>query len=338
MNISFKKVLNTFPIWNRFLKCWISTVKQDLIVSDELALLNLIPYPYSIEKVMLSESSYINTLKLNGKGRRNTIVMTHGYGAGLGYFYKNLSSLGECLGDVNAIYAIDWLGMGESSRCEIKLGSISDVENYFVDSLEQWRIKLNLKKLILCGHSFGGYLCTVYALKYPENVERLVLISPVGFAEKPLQNFRIPPKFIEICWNFNVTPQTLLRFMGPISYLVVSLMTTNRFKNISHEELVAITSYSHHINVKYRGSGEYAMNPLLLPGAYARKPLIYRYKKISCPIDFIFGKNDWCESEMLVEMTDDLLQHVIHFCDGGHFMFLDHPEKFNNLMVDILKY
>jgi len=36
----------------------------------------------------------------------------------------------------------------------------------------------------LCGHSFGGYIATVFALRYPENISKLLLLSPVGVPEK----------------------------------------------------------------------------------------------------------------------------------------------------------
>ena len=42
---------------------------------------------------------------------------------------------------------------------------------------------MGLEKIVLLGHSMGGYLSCRYALKYPENVERLILVSPVGVGE-----------------------------------------------------------------------------------------------------------------------------------------------------------
>ena len=38
------------------------------------------------------------------------------------------------------------------------------------------------------GHSFGGYLAGFYALKYPERVNNLILLSPAGIKhEKNLE-------------------------------------------------------------------------------------------------------------------------------------------------------
>lgn len=44
---------------------------------------------------------------------------------------------------------------------------------------------MKLEKIVLVGHSLGGFLSACYALKYPERVEKLILVSPVGLPEKP---------------------------------------------------------------------------------------------------------------------------------------------------------
>jgi cardiolipin-specific phospholipase len=84
------------------------------------------------------------------------------------------------------VYSIDWLGMGRSARTPLpkKQGpnghemDLDQVENYFVESLELWRKKLNIEKMTLLGHSLGGYFSIIYTLRYPERVEKLILASP----------------------------------------------------------------------------------------------------------------------------------------------------------------
>ena len=65
------------------------------------------------------------------------------------------------------VYAFDLLGFGRSSRPKFD-SSPKRAEEKFVESIEQWRIAVNLDKIILMGHSFGGYLSSCYALKYPQ--------------------------------------------------------------------------------------------------------------------------------------------------------------------------
>lgn len=130
----------------------------------------------------------------------HNLVMCHGYGAGLGFFYRNYQKISQQPGW--RIFSIDWLGMGNSSRPKWTLNRksnqtwdeiVEDVENHFVESLEDWRTKVGLEKMTLFGHSLGGYFAACYALKYPERVEKLILVSPAGIPESaPEQSKAIP--------------------------------------------------------------------------------------------------------------------------------------------------
>lgn len=119
----------------------------------------------------------------------DTLVMLHGYGAGLGFFYKNFESLTRNKGW--KLYALDMLGMGNSSRSPFRIhakdqaGKITEAENWFIDALEEWRKIRKLEKFTLLGHSLGGYLAVSYALKYPGHLNKLILASPVGVPEDP---------------------------------------------------------------------------------------------------------------------------------------------------------
>ncbi len=119
----------------------------------------------------------------------NNLVMLHGYGAGLGFFYRNFEGLSRANGW--KLYALDLLGMGRSSRPPFRIhakdreGKITEAENWFIDALEEWRVKRKLEKFTLMGHSLGGYLAVAYALKYPGRLNKLVLASPVGIPEDP---------------------------------------------------------------------------------------------------------------------------------------------------------
>lgn len=119
----------------------------------------------------------------------DTLVMLHGYGAGLGFFYKNFEPLSRIPGW--KLYALDMLGMGNSKRPDFKIrakdpqAKITEAENFFIDALEEWRKVRKIEKFTLLGHSLGGYLAVSYALKYPGHLNKLILASPVGIPEDP---------------------------------------------------------------------------------------------------------------------------------------------------------
>jgi cardiolipin-specific phospholipase len=51
---------------------------------------------------------------IQSENAQHNLVMCHGYGAGLGFFYRNFQNLSQQPGW--RLFAIDWLGMGNSSR------------------------------------------------------------------------------------------------------------------------------------------------------------------------------------------------------------------------------
>lgn len=124
-----------------------------------------------------------------GEPAEETLVMLHGYGAGLGLFYKNFEPITRVEGW--KLYALDMLGMGNSSRPPFRIKAKDpkertvEAENFFVDALEEWRKVRNIEKFTLLGHSMGGYLAVCYALKYPGRLNKLILASPVGVPENP---------------------------------------------------------------------------------------------------------------------------------------------------------
>ncbi|KAK5112248.1 hypothetical protein LTR62_004409 [Meristemomyces frigidus] len=144
-----------------------------------------------------------NLVELGGKNRflnefsvervdeqtKNHLVMIHGYGAGLGFFYKNFEPLSRLPGW--KLYALDLLGMGRSSRPPFRIqakdreGKAREAENWFIDALEEWRVKRGIERMTLLGHSLGGYMAVAYALKYPGHLDKLILASPVGIPEDP---------------------------------------------------------------------------------------------------------------------------------------------------------
>ncbi|KAF8307270.1 alpha/beta-hydrolase [Clavulina sp. PMI_390] len=121
-------------------------------------------------------------------------VILPGYGAGIGFFYLNIASLGRWAARRNSpVYAVDWLGMGRSARVPFHVKAkrediparVDEAERFFTDALEEWREKQGIEKMALIGHSLGGYLSTAYALKYPHRVSRLILLSPAGVPRDP---------------------------------------------------------------------------------------------------------------------------------------------------------
>lgn len=166
-------------------KAHIDTIYTEIRKSEEEFLAELgfkIPQDLQIIDVPFifrGDVQYIHTLHIENPNAEN-LIMLHGVG-GTGLCFFNLF---KSLSRNYNIWSIDLLGQGASTRPSFI--SSSDPEeacNFFVESIERWRKKLQIKQATFLGHSFGGYLAGMYAIKYPQHVNRIIMVSPAGFSK-----------------------------------------------------------------------------------------------------------------------------------------------------------
>jgi len=159
--------------------------------------------------------SRIWTLSMNAGGSTKTpLVLLHGMGSGVALWVLNLDTLARD----RPLYAIDVLGFGRSSRVSFSRDP-AEVEKELVESIEQWRQAVGVDRMILLGHSLGGYIATSYALSHAEHVKHLILVDPWGFPERPSteEERRDIPKFVRVI-RFVISPFNPfsgLRLLGP---------------------------------------------------------------------------------------------------------------------------
>jgi len=289
-------------------------------------------------------------LMMSDEKRGAPLVLLHGYANGSLYFYRNLMGLSRRFG---TIYALDMLGWGMSSRPKFDLiagdndaigddvavghddddsghaaatttsidtrRKVSSAESFFVESLESWRKAHGLPKMTLAGHSMGGYMSVAYAERYPQHVERLILLSPVGVPEcSPADEGRIDTfpfyvrtmiKTVRYLFNKGITPGSFLRSLPySRSRSMVDGYIERRLPAITcPDERRHLGEYLYQ-NSMLPGSGEYCLSEILTAGAFAKIPLIHRIPNIKCDDDnndtdggekkgmevhMIYGQNDW---------------------------------------------
>jgi cardiolipin-specific phospholipase len=293
------------------------------------------------------------------QGPKRTLVMMHGYGAGLGFFYDNFDSFADYY---DQIIAVDWLGMGCSDRntrivprlnrlhsmlpnnqdCSMQV--TRKVIDEFVDGLEELCEHEKLEEFTLAGHSLGGYLSGQYALKYPQRLNGLILISPVGVPNAPSRDEHLNPceidwkiRILKELWQWNVTPQGLVRFAGKRGENMILNAIDRRFdRRWSGEDSKMIGQYTYQIT-KLPGNGEYCLNALLEPiftkpveggdgrlgrvgrtGVYAKYPLDQELRQMPhrpWSILLVFGQQDWLyypEAALSVQAWQEAYQSQQH--------------------------
>lgn len=108
-----------------------------------------------------------------GKGEQ-TVILVHGLASNAGFWRYNIPDLSKYF----RVIAVDLPGYGKSQKGDYPY-SIS----FYAEQLKNLIKELNLKNVVLVGHSMGGQIGIKFAIKYPSVLSKLVLASPAGFEE-----------------------------------------------------------------------------------------------------------------------------------------------------------
>lgn len=129
-------------------------------------------FPLSIEKQKVS-MAYMDVSSNKPNGR--SVILFHGKNFN-GYYWKDvIKALSE---KGYRVIVPDQVGWGRSDKPNIHYSFHMLAENNrkLLDSLQ-------IKSVIVIGHSMGGMLATRFTLMYPGMVEKLVLEDPIGLED-----------------------------------------------------------------------------------------------------------------------------------------------------------
>lgn len=113
----------------------------------------------------------------------NPLLVLHG-GPGLGsnYLLPQLSALGQFS------FAIFYDQRGTGNSTSTNDWQSTPFETYCED-IEKLRHSLGYKKISLLGHSFGGVFASLYAITYPEHIDKLIYLNTVPLSSQAYLEF-----------------------------------------------------------------------------------------------------------------------------------------------------
>ncbi len=100
------------------------------------------------------------------KGQGEPIILLHGNGENCSYFQGQIDVFSKCY----HVYAIDTRGHGKTPR-----GTMTFTIRQFADDLLGFMDEQRIEKAHLLGFSDGGNIAMVFAIQYPDRVNRLIL-------------------------------------------------------------------------------------------------------------------------------------------------------------------
>jgi cardiolipin-specific phospholipase len=345
----------------RLREAWSGASDARLLASQEALLAALVRRPLVARREVLN---CVDSAPGGAPAGQRTVVLAHGFGSGLGFFFRSLEDLPAARG-VGRVLAFDWLGMGASERADCRRSprapwvpgcdsgfTPAQSVAFFLHPLERWFAANDLRDVTLVAHSLGGYLAARFVLQYPGRVSKLVLASPVGFPRAhavPLKRSELPGglRLLDSLWSANVTPQQLVRLMGEkrgkASILRVLRM---RVRGLSEQQGALLADYLYQITVA-RASGEYALNSILAPsagaggdvGVFAREPLeALDWESLDAgvaQVKVLFGDHDWMRPNgersaraVASRLGADRAQVEI-LRNADHHLYLDNAAEFH---------
>lgn len=326
-----------------------------------------------IKTVVDDEGNYINELYISPKftsvpnRRLKHLIFIHGYGAGLGFFLKNLENI-PLLNEEWCIHALDLPGYGFSSRCKFPFrypkDAVEDVHGWFHQRIHKWFDKRNLlydsENNLIMAHSLGAYLMALYTSKYPSHFKKLIMCSPAGICNSTvaatIDNLN-PPWWYTKLWDLNVSPFSLVRNSSHLGSKLTSGWSYRRFSKLLKERTMSAESqfealhrYAYAIFNKC-GSGEYLLSFALRCGGDPRMPLedtIFKdysngIKKSNCKWLWMYGDKDWMDVKGGRRVSKYLTEHlgqqskVLVVPDAGHHLYFDNHNYFNEVIVNEMK-
>lgn len=262
----------------------------------------------------------------------------------IGFWVLNYDSIAEN----RPVYAIDLPGYGKSSRSKFSKDAM-EIEAQFCNAIERWRQLMKIDKMILLGHSFGGYISLAYSMQFPDRVEHLVLADPWGFVGLPqdLRKYSLL-KRSRMYLTSKISPLFIVRSlgpaMGPLLLRKVRSDIVEKYENVIENHDKTIAKYVYHCNSQ-KHTGELAFKHLLEIGHWPKYPMCDRLDKLcdKIPMTVIFGEDSWLDNSYgprLNEIRPKTSYTRVEYIEGGHQLFSDNASDFNRMVneaCEILK-
>lgn len=232
------------------------------------------------------------------------IVLMHGWGCS----HATLASVEKiALRAGYRVINIDFPGFGDSAEPTEVWG----VEEY-TRCLEELIGRLELKRPVLLGHSFGGRVGILYTSRHSEDVDALILVDAAGI--KP----RRAIKYYLKVYSFKARKQLLYLLMG---------------RKKAEKRLDTMRSKA--------GSSDYAQaSPMMrrILSKVVNEDLTDRLPLIQVPTLLVWGENDTATPIADARKMEQLIPDagLVSFTGCGHYSFLDSPWQFDAVLTSFL--
>jgi len=242
------------------------------------------------------------------------------------------------LADRQEIVYFDEFGVGKSGRAKSNrdYSFARDVEN-----LEGLRKALGFRKINLLGQSYGGMVAQAYALKYPESVERLILVDTfysgeMWQANNDNSNREIQTQYPEVWEKLQQLRATGQRSSSPEHEQLYNSIPLGLFYFYDAAKARLLPSDPGNLDVYYAIAGEDA--DFTIGGDIASLDFRAGLHQLTMPVLVIAGRFDRISLPQYAEKYKTYAPQArfVMMEKSGHFPYLEEPEKTLALLREFL--
>jgi len=240
-------------------------------------------------------------------GQGPNLIFLHGLGGEGNNWALNIGPLSEKY----HVYAPDQIGFGNSSKPLIEYR----IET-FVEFLRAFMTALNIPKATLVGNSLGGWIAADFAIRYPEKVEKLVLVDAAGLGPEG------PPTPLPVDLN-PASPSGMRKVLEFIVY---------DKRSITDE--VARQAFERRLK---NGDG-YTIQRVVAGLVAGNQYLDSKISSIKAPTLVLWGREDMLTPLSLAERFQKAIPgaKLTVFEQCGHIPQVEKPQEFNKTLLEFL--
>jgi pimeloyl-ACP methyl ester carboxylesterase len=201
-----------------------------------------------------------------------TVVLLHGKNFSGAYWASTIKAL---TAEGYRVIAPDQIGFGKSSKpdaYQFSFHGLADNTRVLLDAL-------GVQRFALVGHSMGGMLAVRMALMYPDRVERLALVNPIGLEDwKRVVPYRTVDE--NLAQELRATPESIREYQR-VSYFGGTWKP-------EYEPLVEILAgWTRHPEYE-----RVAWNAALTSDMVFTQPVVYELDALTVPTLLVIGQRD----------------------------------------------
>ncbi len=243
------------------------------------------------------------------KGKGTAIVLLHGFLENSSMWKPFISKFAK----KNRVVTIDLLGHGKT-EC---LGYVHTMEE-MAEAVKAVLAKLRLRRVMLIGHSMGGYVALAFAEKYSKNIKGLCLMNSTATADSKEKKINRDRAIEAVKQNHK-------------SFIRISISNLFRPKNrpIFTDEINKVKDEA----LKIPLQGIIAA----LEGMKIRKDRTKILKSSYFKKMIIIGKHDpVLDQDSLIEQTKNTDVKIVEFLDG-HMSHIENMKEFSDNIMHFIE-